>query len=117
MSDELLEAVTHVLVEAVTTYDKLARGGGVIVTEVDRDLERDVRQHFLDRWYRFTRFGIESRKDLEKISVAVVWHHNANVGCANVGPSACGHPGCYPRRDTTVVVAGTPLERFTPGPG
>ncbi len=97
MNDELAEVIRDVLIEALERYD----------TEYVRaaeELERVVRCHFLDRWYRFTPFGVTTRRDLESLRVEVKWVQRERLpewAASEIMPLACA---------TTVIVKGTPLE-------
>lgn len=68
--------------------------------EAPDDPAERVRQHVLDRWYRFEEFGVTGRADLAAIKVTL------SDGPSEVDPEL----GLGPAKLTSVSVAGTPLE-------
>lgn len=78
----------------------LVLGEAIEIVAADRpqDPVTRIRDHVLDRWYRFAPFGVRSRADLTPIRVQIHTSRRRiggrRVRCAS----------------TTVVVEGTPLE-------
>lgn len=106
IGDELAEIMRATLIESLLEHDRKAVDGGLQIEDCDdRALEREVREHFLDRWYRFAAFGVESRADLHKLRVEVTWEQEP------MPPEWVGRYDGGPTRNATVIVLGTPLER------
>lgn len=70
----------------------------------DADYCAAVRQRFLDRWYRFERFGVTSRDQLSAVTVTV------KRGLEAAGLSVWGGDGTV-TAETRVDVSGTPLDQ------
>lgn len=103
MREEIRAELARVLDEAIGWYDR--------ENVSDDALARCVRDHILNRWYRFAPFGVTSRAELAPIKVVISWSTTpARELAAQVH-------GVYipPARRTSVHLHGTPLAS-KPGP-
>lgn len=76
-----------------------------VMQEIEPRFGRDytaeqAKQHLVDRWYRFTAFGVEGRADMRKTSVVKTTHSRKR----RLGPDEIFGA------ELTVAVEGTPLE-------
>lgn len=71
----------------------------IVGREGTEDIAERVREHVLDRWYRFEAFGVRSRAELSAVRVTL-----------EDAPSGHDRGEDRPSRWTTVSVIGTPLE-------
>lgn len=83
------------------------------VERTDDELAAAVKARFLDRWYRFAPFGVTTRSELERMTVAVTWTNACPPGMTEEHRKAWfGAEWDSKRtRSTTVSFKDTPLAK------